>query len=53
VAQLRAYEIDYLWFNARRVAYDFYASLGALFISGEFEMPGIGPHRRMVYRISK
>lgn len=38
---------DYLWCNARRVAYDFYSHLGFNFISDEFEIPQIGPHRVM------
>ena len=38
---------DYLWCNARRVAYDFYQNLGFEFQSGEFEIPGIGPHKVM------
>ncbi len=38
---------DYLWCNARKVAYDFYSHLGFDFISEEFEIPNIGPHRVM------
>ncbi|SEL87181.1 GNAT family N-acetyltransferase [Parapedobacter koreensis] len=38
---------DYLWCNARRVAYDFYRHLGFDMISEEFEIPGIGPHKVM------
>lgn len=40
-------EIDYLWFNARTIAFPFYEALGFEFMSDEFEIPGIGPHREM------
>lgn len=39
--------IDYLWFNARVVAFPFYESLGFEFMSDEFEIAEIGPHREM------
>lgn len=39
--------VDYLWCNAWRVAYNFYLHLGFDFISDEFEIPQIGPHRVM------
>jgi len=42
---------DYLWCNARRVAYDFYLHLGFDFVSDEFEIPGIGPHRVMYLKL--
>ncbi|RQP14290.1 MAG: N-acetyltransferase [Parapedobacter sp.] len=42
-----ALNADYLWCNARRVAYGFYLHLGFDFISEEFEIPLIGPHRVM------
>lgn len=38
---------DYLWCNARRVAYGFYQHLGFEALSEEFEIPGIGPHKVM------
>ncbi len=38
---------DYLWFNARAVAYPFYEQLGFEYMSDEFEMPGIGLHKEM------
>lgn len=38
---------DYLWFNARAIAFPFYESLGFEFMSDEFEIPEIGPHREM------
>lgn len=38
---------EYVWCNARKKAYFFYSGLGFQFISDEFEIPGIGPHRVM------
>jgi predicted GNAT family N-acyltransferase len=39
--------IEYLWFNARTVAFPFYEAFGFEFISDEFDIPGYGPHREM------
>lgn len=39
--------IEYLWFNARKVAYPFYEALGFEYMSDEFEIPEIGPHKEM------
>lgn len=39
--------IEYLWFNARKVAYPFYESLGFEFMSDEFDIPTAGPHCEM------
>jgi|SRR5690606_3684106 len=38
---------DYVWCNARRVAYEFYRKFGFQFLSEEFEIPGIGLHKVM------
>lgn len=38
---------DYLWFNARKIAFPFYESMGFEFMSDEFDIPGIGPHKEM------
>lgn len=38
---------DGIWCNARKNAYTFYQSLGFEFMSSEFDIPGIGPHREM------
>lgn len=46
-------QADYLWCNARRVAYDFYLNLGFDIISEEFEIPAIGPHRVMYRRLAE
>lgn len=40
-------DIDYLWFNARTVAFPFYESQAFEYMSDEFDIPGIGPHREM------
>lgn len=39
--------IEYLWFNARAIAFPFYEALGFEFMSDEFEISGIGAHREM------
>lgn len=39
--------IDYLWFNARTIAFPFYEALGFEYMSDEFDIPEIGPHREM------
>ena len=43
----------YVWCNARKVAYNFYLALQFSFISGEFEIKGIGLHRKMLRKIDK
>lgn len=39
--------IEYLWFNARTVAFPFYEAMGFEFMSDEFDIPTAGPHREM------
>lgn len=51
IIYLRGLKVQYLWCNARRIAYHFYLSLGFEFISDEFIMEGIGPHRAMYLKI--
>lgn len=48
---LRGKNVDYVWCNARKVAWPFYSALGFEFISDEFEIEGIGPHKVMYLRI--
>jgi GNAT superfamily N-acetyltransferase len=43
--------ISYLWCNARKVAYDFYAGQAFQIISDEFDIPGIGPHKVMILEL--
>ncbi len=51
IVYLRGQRANYLWCNARKAAYQFYLNLGFEFISDEFEVPGIGPHREMYLKI--
>jgi predicted GNAT family N-acyltransferase len=39
--------MNYLWFNARVIAFPFYEAMGFEYMSEEFELEGIGPHREM------
>ena len=48
---LRGQQTDYLWCNARKAAFSFYLGQGFEFISEEFDIPGIGPHRTMYLKI--
>ena len=52
VLYLKGRKARYVWCNARRVAYGFYSGLGFEFISEEFEIQGIGPHKKMYLKIS-
>lgn len=52
IVYLRGQKANYLWCNAREVAYKFYLSLGFEFISAEFQIPSIGPHRQMYLKIN-
>lgn len=47
VARLKEKNVDYLWCNARQIAYPFYTKIGFEFLSDEFEIQGIGLHREM------
>jgi GNAT superfamily N-acetyltransferase len=40
-----------LWCNARLPALGFYERMGWLIVSDQFEVPTVGPHRRMVRRV--
>ncbi|ADY50697.1 GCN5-related N-acetyltransferase [Pseudopedobacter saltans DSM 12145] len=51
IVYLRGQKANYIWCNARQVAYKFYLSLGFEFISDEFEVPEVGPHRQMYLKI--
>jgi ribosomal protein S18 acetylase RimI-like enzyme len=52
IVYLRGQMANYIWCNARKVAYKFYQGIGFEYISEEFELPKIGPHRVMYLRIS-
>jgi len=52
IVYLKGLKANYLWCNARKKALQFYSNLGFEFISPEFEVPGIGPHRVMYVKIT-
>jgi GNAT superfamily N-acetyltransferase len=41
-------DVHYLWCNARVSACEFYERNGFAYLSEEFEIPEVGPHRRMI-----
>jgi GNAT superfamily N-acetyltransferase len=41
-------DVHYVWCNARLAAGEFYERNGFTFISEEFDIPDVGPHRRMI-----
>ena len=48
---LQQQQINYLWCNARKVAYPFYENCGFIYLSAEFEIAGIGPHKVMLRKL--
>ena len=52
VVYLRRQKADYLWCNARKAAFSFYLGQGFEFISEEFDIAGIGPHRTMYLKVN-
>ncbi|MGX5688019.1 GNAT family N-acetyltransferase [Arcticibacter tournemirensis] len=52
VLYLKGKKVSYVWCDARKVAYSFYLGQGFEFISDEFEIPEIGPHRVMYLKLS-
>jgi GNAT superfamily N-acetyltransferase len=51
IDHLRGRKVNYLWCNARKDFLSFYQGLGFEFISDEFEIKDIGPHRSMYIKI--
>lgn len=51
IVYLRGQKLNYIWCNAREMAFRFYQSLGFEFISEAFEIPGIGLHKAMYLKI--
>ena len=47
VTLLKQMHCDFLWFNARRNAFEFYEKLGFQASGPVFEISGIGPHKVM------
>jgi len=52
IVYLKGKQIDYIWCNARKTAYKFYERIGFEYISDEFELPKIGPHKVMFLKIN-
>jgi len=52
INELRSANASYIWCHARSSAVGFYKKLGFEVISGEFEVPEIGPHFKMIKTIS-
>ncbi|WP_158795200.1 GNAT family N-acetyltransferase [Pedobacter sp. L105] len=53
IDELTSVQASYIWCNARKAAVGFYSKLGFDIISGEFDVPGIGPHFDMRRQIVK
>ena len=51
IVYLQGQKANYVWCNARKVALKFYRDCGFEVISGEFDVPGIGPHYVMYLKI--
>lgn len=45
--------ITHIWCNARQIAYKFYESRGFGYVSEEFEIATIGPHRKMLKSLTR
>ncbi len=39
---------DYLWCDARKIAFGFYEKQGMQIIGEEFHVPNVGPHKHMI-----
>ncbi|KYG67007.1 acetyltransferase [Bdellovibrio bacteriovorus] len=50
IEHLTTLECDFIWFNAREVAFPFYESLGFTLYGPMFDLPQIGPHKVMYKR---
>ncbi|MDR6784706.1 GNAT superfamily N-acetyltransferase [Pedobacter africanus] len=48
INELRSVNASYIWCDARSAAVQFYKKLNFEVISEEFEVPGIGPHFKMI-----
>jgi hypothetical protein len=51
IVYMRGQKVNYLWCNARKKALKFYLNMGFEVISGEFEVPVIGPHYVLYVKI--
>ncbi len=46
--ELKKRNVNYVWCNAREKAFPFYEKMNYQFISEMFEVPMIGPHKKML-----
>jgi ribosomal protein S18 acetylase RimI-like enzyme len=51
IVYLRGRKVNYIWCNARKIAFKFYESIGFEFVSPEFMIEEIGIHRTMYLKI--
>ena len=49
--QLREKQVEILWCNAREIAFPFYEKLGFSYFSDLFDIPKVGPHKKMFIRL--
>lgn len=52
ISALQEKGCDFLWFNAREVAFTFYKKLGCIEHGPLFEIPRIGPHKVMYKKLN-
>lgn len=50
--ELQVKKVDLLWFNARENAFAFYQSMGFQFVTDLFDIPGVGPHKVMLKKLT-
>jgi GNAT superfamily N-acetyltransferase len=50
-AWCRQMGVEWLWCDAREVAFGFYQKMGFDFVSGPYQVPNIGTHRMMARRL--
>lgn len=53
LAEINKIGCDFIWFNARVVAFPFYEKLGFLFHGPIFELKDIGPHKVMYKHLDR
>lgn len=47
----REHGAQWLWCDAREVAFPFYERMGFAYVSGIYQVPAIGPHRMMALKL--
>jgi GNAT superfamily N-acetyltransferase len=48
---LRKRNVEILWCNAREIAFPFYEKLGFKYYSEMFDIPKVGPHKKMYFNL--